>query len=349
MILIQRITFFLLLISINCINAQDLDSSSFSEMDNALDLVKTNSLFDDLQSSEIVEMRIFTDLNQLLSNKKTNEYSEALCLMIKADGQRIKQDIKIRARGKTRRRLCSFPPLKLKFKKSKLATAGFQPYKSLKLVTHCSNDVGAEENVIKEYLAYKMYNLVSNYGFRTQLVKVTYVDVNDSSISYTRFGFLIESEKELGERYQIKSYDKFGLSFSNIGIQQGQIFSMFQYMIGNADWQLMTNHNVKSFESRDSGKVIVVPYDFDFSGLVDANYALPNPDYPQKDVKDRIYIGGEEPILPETIQLFKDKQSEFKAFIEAFEPLSRSQKKEILSFIDSFYKKLDNISSLERF
>ena len=49
-------------------------------------------------------------------------------------------------------------------------------------------------------------------------------------------------------------------------------------MIGNTDWAVPNNHNVKLIydKERKLAPPLVVPYDFDYSGLVDASYAVPN-------------------------------------------------------------------------
>ena len=50
--------------------------------------------------------------------------------------------------------------------------------------------------------------------------------------------------------------------------------SIFQYMIGNLDWSVLKSHNIALFR-REDGTIIPLPFDFDYSGLVNAEYAVP--------------------------------------------------------------------------
>jgi len=218
----------------------------------------------------------------------------------------------------------------------------------LKLVTHCSNESDADQNVLKEYLAYKMYNELSDFGFRVQLVKIDYVDVQDLDNVLTHYGFLIESSKEFESRHEVTSVENFGMDFSHFEKTQGEIFSLFQYMIGNTDWLLMTRHNVKFFQKNEDSPIVVVPYDFDYSGLINTKYAKVNPDYEQKNVRHRLFIGGAEELSPNTIQHFKNKESNLKKLIEDCKQLPKGQKKDLLRYMASFYKILENPEKIER-
>ncbi len=320
--------------------AQDFAKNNFIENLSSPVIGNGESLMDNFQGKSIIEMRLLTDVHQLKKNIKTNDYQDAICTLVLANGQKIEQGIKVRARGKTRRRLCEMPPLKIKFDKSDLKDAGYAPYKSLKLVPHCNDEKDADQFVMKEYLAYKMYNELSEYSLRVQLVKITYQDINDRAYSEERFGFLIESEKEFRERSKVKAIDRFGFKYAEFEKQKAEVFSVFQYMIGNADWELLTKHNLKIFQKEGIDKLIVVPYDFDFSGLVNNAYALPNPNYHQKSVRDRIYIGGDTPLSEATIQLFLNKKNNFEQLIHNMESLNKKHKKEALRYLGGFYQLL---------
>jgi hypothetical protein len=65
---------------------------------------------------------------------------------------------------------------------------------------------------------------------------------------------------------------------------------LFQYAIGNTDWSVVHGHNVLLVES-EAGLVTPVPYDFDFSGLVDAAYATVSPQLSITHVRQRVFRG----------------------------------------------------------
>jgi len=60
--------------------------------------------------------------------------------------------------------------------------------------------------------------------------------------------------------------------------------ALFQYMIGNPDYSVPLRHNVKIVELPGFGAAgyTAVPNDFDYSGLVDAYYAVPSEYLDQK-------------------------------------------------------------------
>ena len=66
-------------------------------------------------------------------------------------------------------------------------------------------------------------------------------------------------------------------------------------MIGNTDWTVPVFHNnvliISQGNLQGLGSGIAVPYDFDYSGLVDANYAVPSDQLNLPSVLDRRYLG----------------------------------------------------------
>ena len=76
-------------------------------------------------------------------------------------------------------------------------------------------------------------------------------------------------------------------------------FAVFQYMISNLDWSMTTNapgegccHNSRLIGAKGtSTALITVPYDFDYSGLVDTPYALPPENVNVANVRVRRYRG----------------------------------------------------------
>jgi hypothetical protein len=75
---------------------------------------------------------------------------------------------------------------------------------------------------------------------------------------------------------------------------QSALAALFNYMIGNLDWNPVTFHNVRLIRTED-GRYVTVPYDFDFSGVVRARYAVPSPAimerYGIRSVRQRVYRG----------------------------------------------------------
>lgn len=306
---------------------------------------QTTSLLDHWEGEEMIKMEIESDFTQLIADKKSDEYQKATIKWKESDGSKYAMDIKVKPRGKYRRRVCGFPPLKIKFKKDDLAALGFErEFNTFKLVTHCIDDkIEANQNVLKEYLAYKMYNELSENSFRVQLVQVTYKDTGSSDPKIVRYGFLIEKKSELAHRVGAVKKEMFNPSPDMLAYQEEMMMATFQYMIGNEDYDMAVARNVVLLQ-RPDGLLMPVPYDFDFSGLVNAAYAIPRSDYKLPSVQDRIYLGYEND--PQACELvsehFLSKQASIYALIDDQIGLTSSTKKQVKRYLDTFYDSLNN-------
>ena len=302
-----------------------------------------SSIFDQFLATKVLNAELEIDLNQLNAKKKTNDFLPASFHFSDENGARQSWKIDVRVRGRFRRVTCDMPPLKLRFPKDELKAKGLKKHNSFKLVTHCLDSKEGDKNIFREYLAYQMYNLLTEKSLRTQLLKINYKD-SASGESFTQYGFLIEDIDQLAERLDTKECDQcYGVPTDQFPQDQLQLHALFQYMIGNTDWSVRMSRNVKLLKSKKEEQYTIVPYDFDFSGLVDASYAIPNPDYAQKSIHQRIFLGtiAEEGDLETIIERFKLKKEAIYGLVQNFELLPRSDKKGMIKFLDSFYEDLD--------
>jgi hypothetical protein len=315
--------------------------------------VSANTIFKKLRQEEVLQITIQTDFNYLIENKIKDDYQDASLTIINAANGNETFDIEVKPRGKFRRMNCAFPPLKVKFDKNDLSERGIATkHKSLKLVTHCLEDEAASQNVIEEYLAYKMYNALTDISFNVQLVQVTYVDTNDETQTIKNFGFLIEDIDELAERVGCKELDNaYNITMEDIKKSYKHLVPMFQYMIANMDWRPQMLQNVKVIENTD-GDRFIIPYDFDFSGVVDAPYARPSVDHQQTEIRQRIYLSKVNDLeeLDSTIHYFKVHKDDILNVIKSCEMLTKENKKSMVKYIKEFYDTLESpIKSLEAF
>ena len=132
------------------------------------------------------------------------------------------------------------------------------------------------------------------------------------------------------------------------------LHSMFQYMIGNTDWALGSQHNVKLLRQTPGEntlpKVVLVPYDFDYCGLVNAEYAVPRSAFKLDDVRQRQYVGFCRNLktLESTSQIFLDKKNRIYAMIESFEQLPEKDRADMLKYLDSFFSLLESPGEMEK-
>ncbi|MEM6376866.1 MAG: hypothetical protein AAF705_01560, partial [Bacteroidota bacterium] len=116
-----------------------------------------------------------------------------------------------------------------------------------------------------------------------------------------------------------------------------QRLALFQYMIGNTDWNLHKQHNIKWLRTKDGA--IPVPYDFDYSGLVNAPYAKPHPSLPIDSVRERFlqYRGKDLQALEGMRSEIRQKQATLIQTCEQFKALSAEEKEELLNYLDGFF------------
>lgn len=311
--------------------------------------IAQQSIFDELyRGDEPIEIEIEAALVELIENRRLEEPQPSSFVFENTRGQKRAFGVKLAQRGKYRRRTCEFPPFSLNFSKDELKQQGFIPkYDKLKLVTHCLDDkqVG-QDLVLREYLSYKLFNELSSASYRVQLAKVAYLDSNREIGRIKRFGFLIEDTDEMALRLGGEECeDCINPPDSSIAASTENVMAVFQYMIGNADWSLPMMRNLKIITPFDGGGLIPVPYDFDFSGLVNAPYALPNSDYGLLSVKQRVFLGNStsRADLEKTLKLFLTKKERMYEIIQDFKLLSWESRQEIQAYLESFFQEAESI------
>jgi hypothetical protein len=114
-------------------------------------------------------------------------------------------------------------------------------------------------------------------------------------------------------------------------------------MIGNTDWSVVHGHNVMHVRSAD-GAVTAVPYDFDFSGLVDAEYAGPPPQLPIRSVKQRLFRGFCQPSTDwvALFDYFRSRRAAVAQLVEEIPDLHRAHRDRALAYLESFFAVLDS-------
>ena len=308
------------------------------------------------QDDGLLEVTLTAPLKTLKRKRPKEEYLPGLFVYKDADGAEINLDVDIRARGHFRHETCDFPPLSLNFKKPQLENTLFRNQNKLKLVVHCDNAARYEQIVLKEYLAYRILNAVSELSFRVRLLRVTYIDTEKKHKDQVRYAFLIEHKNRLGERFGVKDLEVERVAVSSINAEQLNLSSVFEYLIGNTDFSPVAGvpgdeccHNYVLF-GKENESILAIPYDFDQSGLVDAPYASPDPRMKIRNVRQRVYRGrcGNNSHIDASVQRFKDNRDVIYKLIDEQEGLMPKTKKSVLSYVQGFYKVIDKPSNVEK-
>jgi hypothetical protein len=199
--------------------------------------------------------------------------------------------VELRTRGRYRADTvqCELPALFVFFTGDTSGTL-FAGERMLPLTTHCARTAAHEQYLLKEYLAYRMYNALTANSLRVRLARVTYRDAAGRLEPIERYAFFTEHFESFARRHGVSVRPK-GL-FDPRAADSAEIatFDLFQYAIGNTDWSAVKGHNVLLVEG-EAGFVTAVPFDFDFSGLVDAGYASVSPELSITSVRQRLFRG----------------------------------------------------------
>jgi hypothetical protein len=299
------------------------------------------------QTDEILNIDLEADFKTVFSVKDDSTMFPAKFTLTDNSGQKRTIDIKIRTRGKTRREkdVCVFTPLLLDFPKSATKNTPFEGQKALKLVTHCTKDDHYEQNTIVEFLIYKSFNVLTDSSFNVSPAMINYIYSGKNADTVQKFAFFLEREKFLAERLQGIEIESEKIHPNNTNTYHTSLMDMFQFMIGNTDYSTYDLHNIVLVsDSARKLPPVAIPYDFDWSGLVDADYAVPNPVLNIEKVTDRIYRGfrKEPEMVNHTIGVFNSKKPEIYRLFENCELLNNYRKKKAIEYLDGFYWTINN-------
>jgi hypothetical protein len=305
------------------------------------------ALFD---SHEIIEVNIEAPLTTFSRERSDVDYLDGTFSYTDEAGEARSFDLKMRARGRYRRQksTCNFPPVRLNFKSGQVAGSILDGEDKLKLVTHCqSRRAKNEQYVLREYMTYRILQLLTDQSFRTRLLRITYVDNEDNGEAMTRYGFVIEDDDSVGSRLGLAPREVKALNYSDLDGKQTNLVNLFQYMIGNTDFSLIRGplddnccHNSVPFS--DGTVVSPVPYDFDFSGLVDAPYAEPNPQLKLRSVRTRVYRGrcSNNGYLPGSIANILSNRDDIYALMDELVDFDKSSRQSVTRYLDEFFAEI---------
>ena len=198
--------------------------------------------------------------------------------------------------------------------------------------------------MIHEYLVYKMYNLLTPLSFRARLVKVIYENTEKGKASDPLYGMLLEDKEQMAARNQAKTFNRNKIRPDKTENDLFLRMAVFQYLIGNTDWSVQYQHNVKLVVRDSSIRPTTVPYDFDHAGIVRAPYANPAEALQLRSTQERMYRGYCVSDMKEFQAIFADfnrlKPDIYRLYTE--NPLLESRYVSTTTkFLDDFYKTIN--------
>jgi hypothetical protein len=305
---------------------------------------KTTPLF---KKDSILYIKITSDFKALLKDRKADStlYRPAVFALKNKKGIYKPENIELKVRGNFRRltKNCDFPPLLLNFPK-KHGLAPFKNQDKVKLVTHCKD----EEYVLREYLVYKIFNLITDYSFKARLAKVTYQDSLGNRDIETKYGILLEDEYALAKRLNANNFDSYKRGQKDVDSLNMATVAVFQYMIANTDFSTEYFQNIKLLFVNGKG-FYAVPYDFDHSGIVDAHYAGVSDLLTLSSKSERLYRGitYSPALFNKVFDKFRENKSSIYALYTNTPGLGKIYIKRTIDYLDDFYKAIDDPKSLK--
>lgn len=300
--------------------------------------ISPSTVFEKLTQTEAVELTLEADLTAFVEQKKTNNYMPGT--LTTKDGKTY--SIELRPRGRYRRKVSEIPPMKIRFSESELLADNLDTLNEIKIALPGTHTNQGNELIIKEYLAYRMFEKVSDSYFRARLVKLTLVDTHKKGYGKKKlFAIFIEDEEEVAQRLGGEPEEEFGFKMSVFDQQQAALVVMFQYMIGNTDWEFPMHRNVELIKNVGDRKMLALPYDFDFSGLVSAPYASPSSESGVKTVRDRYLMseGVDADALKAATNILKANENEFYKLCDS-KYLSKDVSDDMKKFLSVFFQNM---------
>ncbi len=305
------------------------------------------------RSDEIVRIELKADFSAIEAERtKIAEYHDGELIYYAPDGNPVNLSVRLMPRGHFRRDTanCDFPPLAVDFKKGEVKNTLFENQNEIKLVTPCVS----EKDVLDEYLIYKMYNKITDLSMNARLVKILYFDTGTQKRLFERYSFFLEKKKDVAERNNCIVMDTMILP-KDIDRENFKKFAIFQYMIGNGDWffrlnvnnganYLKLNRNFSILQSDDSSSIrYIVPYDFDLSSFVNAEYAGINK---TKRKYKGLCFSQEE--FNEVFAYFNQMRPEFESVINNAEYVSPGARRQLLNYLDDFYSIIEDPKMIQK-
>ena len=288
----------------------------------------------------------FRTINRDRDPKSKKQYPAELTLA----GETKSIPVKLNARGHVRRmaRTCDYVPLKIEFPDDQVAGTHFDGQDGLKLVVQCRNAGAFEQFLLREYLVYRVLNLITPQSFRARLAKVAYIDPAGKLLG-ERYGMLLEDDSDVAKRMEGRTVELPRVLFKDIHAETLDTMMLFEYMIGSTDFSIFALHNVV-FVQKPDRVLYSVPYDFDMAGLVSPPYAIPDKRLPIQSVKERLYRGPCRTLeqLESALAPFRAQKDRVLTVPDTIPDLSKGSANDAKNFLGDFYDSIKDSKDVKR-
>jgi len=265
------------------------EEKAAADFEKALKRAKASEAF--FAGVKPVEMTLTTNIKRIRGDKNDKApWRPAVFSFADSAGKAVSIPAQIRTRGIWRLKNCEFPPLRLNFKSEVTKGTLLQGMDKPKLVNFCRDTDDHEQYLLQEVQLYRIYNLLTPASHRIRLINLTYQDSASGKPFAKRLAVFMEEPETMAARNGGPIMDLKGALPEDLDPYHDALVGLFQYMIGNTDFSTYALHNME-LVTQPTGNFIPVAYDFDFSGVINTNYATPDPKLSIQRVRDRLFRG----------------------------------------------------------
>lgn len=303
----------------------------------------TVAVYEDLfYLEEPLNLTMEFNIKEFNKAKRKDEYHKANMTCHVSETFQVTHPVRVKARGEFRRDNCTMPPYWINIRYAGIEADSLRNVRKMKMVTRCKVSSAYNDLVLREFLVYKIYNLLTPISFNVRLVRVKYIDTGRTKKNvFENWAFLIEPEEMMARRLKAKMIASDMLSLRTVNREMMDLVAIFSYMVGQGDYSVTGRHNLKiaALHNPPPSGFIPIPYDFDYCGLVDAHYAVPGPNLGITNVKERYYLGAcrEKAVHMETIHKLAEYQDEIVDLIMGFEYLDEDERNDMVAYIVSYF------------
>jgi hypothetical protein len=307
-------------------------------------------LFD---SHQLLRLTLRAPLQELVKTTETHPELEGSITL--EDEHSIPVTVKIF--GKTRVEYCNLPPLALTPDPEATRGTLFEGRRVLRIVTHCGYEAGSDRWVVLEYLAYRIFQILSETSLSVRLAEIEYHDSSAKGRPRMAHAFFVEDINLAAQRRGLEWLDIHPRSPKGLDSQQMAVLALFQYMVGNTDWSAIDGpegerccHNAALIGRQGATDHRLLPYDFDQSGLVKAPYSQPSHTLGLRDVRQRRYRGfcDHNDVLPKAIDVFNQRRASIEALLLEPSLPHPGARKEALRYLEGFYREINDAKLLNK-
>jgi hypothetical protein len=308
-------------------------------------------------ADEVIEMTLALPLRTLIDARAGLPAVKGTLTVAGSDTATRRLDVEVRPRGRHRLANCTFPPLRLDFKRGQVADTLFAEQNRLKLVAPCRSGPRYEQYLELEYLVYRMYEQLGGVAFRVRRAQMRYVDVEQHHEILEAPAFLLEPLDGVAARFDLTDVESPRIPLAELEPQALTMLALFQFLIGNTDWAATGGaagedccHNADVLAPRDGrSELVLVPYDFDHAGIIDADYATPSGSLGLTSVRQRRYRGfcRTNDYLDEAIRALNTARPAIEALLQS-ERLAPRSRTDALRYLDRSYEILNDAEERQR-